>query len=171
MSVPSAPATPALGLAGLLSLSVAMGFGRFSFTPMLPLMIGDGQADIASGGWIAAANYVGYLLGALTASPLARHPLRMARLALGLTVLTLAAMALPLGPWGWAAVRTLAGAASAWAFVATSIWCLGALAQRAPAPGTSGWSSGFYAGVGIGIMLTGLYCLAAAAAGASAASL
>ena len=171
MSAPSAPATAALGLAGLLSLSVAMGFGRFSFTPMLPLMIADGQADIASGGWIAAANYVGYLVGALTAGPLARHPLRMARLALGLTLLLLAAMALPLGPWGWAVVRTLAGAASAWAFVATSVWCLGALAQRSLPEGPSGWSSGFYAGVGIGIMLTGFYCMAAASAGVGAASL
>ena len=43
-----------------------------------------------------AANYIGYLVGALTAGPLARNPLRMARLALGLTVLLLAAMALPL---------------------------------------------------------------------------
>ncbi len=171
MSAPAAPATAALGLAGLLSLSVAMGFGRFSFTPMLPLMIADGQADIASGGWIAAANYVGYLVGALTAGPLARDPLRMARLALGLTVLLLAAMALPLGPWGCAMVRTLAGAASAWAFVATSVWCLGALAQRKGAEGPSGWSSGFYAGVGIGIMLTGFYCLAAASAGVGASSL
>lgn len=178
---PAGPGAAAVGLAGLLSLAVAMGFGRFSFTPMLPLMIQDGQADLASGGWIAAANYVGYLLGALTAAPMAAHPTRMARLALGLTALLLAAMALPLGSWGWAAVRLLAGAASAWAFVATSVWCLGALAQRvlaSPAPAdvradarATAWSSGLYAGVGIGITLTGLYCLGAAAAGASASAL
>ena len=169
--VSSAPGACAIGLAGLLSLSVAMGFGRFSFTPMLPLMIQDGQVDLASGGWIAAANYLGYLVGALTAGPLARTPLRMARLALGLTVGLLAAMAFPLGPWGWAVVRAVAGAASAWAFVATSVWCLGVLAQRSLAGESSGWSSGLYSGVGIGITLTGLYCLVAASAEVGAASL
>lgn len=165
------PGAAAIGLAGLLSLAVAMGFGRFSFTPLLPLMIRDGQADVVSAGWIAAANYLGYLAGALTAAPLARQPTDLARLALAGTVLLMAAMALPLGGWGWAAVRGLAGAVSAWAFVATSIWCLGALAQRLPAQGPSGWSSGLYAGVGLGIIVTGLYCLVAAGAGARAPAL
>ncbi len=168
---PAALTTTAIGLAGLLSLAVAMGFGRFAFTPLLPLMIRDGQLVLVAGGWVATANYIGYLVGALSAAPLARDPLRMARLALGLTLLLMAAMALPLGAWGWAAVRGLAGMASAWAFVATSIWCLGALAQRAPAQGPSGWSSGLYAGVGLGIMLTGLYTLGASAAGAGASAL
>jgi hypothetical protein len=165
------PSAAAIGLAGLLSLALAMGFGRFSFTPLLPLMIRDGQVHLASAGWIAAANYVGYLVGALTAAPLMRRPSAMANLALAMTVCLMAAMALPLGGWGWALVRGVAGAVSAWAFVATSIWCLGALAQRASAAGSSGWSSGLYAGVGIGIGLTGLYSLLAAAAGAGATSL
>ncbi|MBA2676378.1 YbfB/YjiJ family MFS transporter, partial [Ramlibacter sp.] len=69
----------ALALAGLLSLAVAMGIGRFAFTPMLPLMIRDGQLDLAHGGWIAAANYAGYLAGALTAARL-----RIGAAALGL---------------------------------------------------------------------------------------
>jgi hypothetical protein len=64
-------------------------------------------------------------------------------------------------------LRFAAGAASAWAFVATSVWCLGALArqQRTDA---SGW---VYAGVGIGIALTGLYCLAGSAGGLDAETL
>jgi hypothetical protein len=45
-----------------------MGIGRFAFTPLLPLMARDGQLDLAAGGWLAAANYAGYLPGALTAS-------------------------------------------------------------------------------------------------------
>ena len=55
-------------LAGALSLAVAMGIGRFAFTPMLPLMIRAGQLDMAAGGWMAAANYAGYFAGALTAA-------------------------------------------------------------------------------------------------------
>src|SRR6185369_3604745 len=59
-------------LAGLLSLAAAMGIGRFAFTPLLPLMLREGQLDVAAGGWIAAANYVGYFAGAMSA---ARVPL------------------------------------------------------------------------------------------------
>jgi predicted MFS family arabinose efflux permease len=75
-------------------------------------------------------------------------------------------MALPL-PGLWLLLRFLAGAASAWVFVATSVWCLGALAERG-ATRASGW---VYAGVGSGIALAGLHCLLAAAAGVQSRSL
>ena len=112
--------------AGLLSLAVAMGIGRFAFTPVLPLALGEGLLNVEQGGWIAAANYVGYLVGALTAT---RMPLRSGTLAvLGLiaTAALTAAMAWPASAL-WLPLRFLAGAASAWVFVATSVWCLGAL--------------------------------------------
>lgn len=156
-----------VALAGALSLAVAMGIGRFAFTPMLPLMIGAGQLDVASGGWLASANYAGYLLGALTASRVPLSPGRLGAAALVLTAVLTAAMALPISPWLWAALRLAAGVCSAWAFVATSVWCLGALA-RAQRPS---WSGGVYAGVGAGIAIAGLYCLAGGAANASPMSL
>ncbi|MBK0391464.1 YbfB/YjiJ family MFS transporter [Ramlibacter algicola] len=161
------PPTWALGLAGLLSLAVAMGIGRFAFTPMLPLMLQEGQVDVAAGGWIAAANYAGYLLGALSAARTGWAGTRLAAIALALTVLLTGAMAIP-GPvaW-WALLRFLGGAASAWAFVGTSVWCLTALAQRADTT----WSSALYAGVGTGIALAGLQCLVGGAAGWSAGAL
>src|SRR5438132_10250590 len=121
--------TVAVTVAGIASLAVAMGIGRFAFTPLLPLMIQEGRLDVAAGGWIAAANYAGYLAGALTASRLGWGAVRLATVALVLTALLTAAMALPAGPWVWGVLRFTAGAASAWAFVATAIWCLGALAQ------------------------------------------
>lgn len=149
-----------LAFAGLLSLAAAMGIGRFAFTPVLPLMLDEGRLDVAQGGWLAAANYAGYLAGALTAS---RVPLRagaLAAVALMATATFTAAMALPL-PALWLPLRFLAGAASAWVFVATSVWCLGALAGRGAAR-ASGW---VYAGVGAGISLAGIHCLVAASAG------
>ena len=152
--------TGLLAGAGLLSLAAAMGIGRFAFTPVLPLMLGEGLLDIAQGGWLAAANYAGYLAGALTAS---RIPLRagaLAAMALIATAASTAAMAWPL-PSLWLTLRFLAGAASAWVFVATSVWCLGALARRGDAR-ASGW---VYAGVGAGIALAGLHVLLAATAG------
>jgi hypothetical protein len=36
-----------------------------------------GSADVASGGWLAAANYAGYLVGALTASRVRLAPQRL----------------------------------------------------------------------------------------------
>lgn len=155
-----------LAAAGLLSLAVAMGIGRFAFTPMLPLMMREGQLGVAAGGWIAAANYAGYLVGAMTAArvPLSARALGAVAL-LGTAALT-AAMALPWPAW-WGVLRFAAGVASAWAFVATAVWCLGALAQA----GRTALGPVVYAGVGAGIALAGLYCWIAAAAGVDAGQL
>lgn len=159
--VPVAPA--ALALAGLLSLAVAMGIGRFAFTPLLPLMIRDGQLDVAQGGWIAAANYAGYLAGALTAARLRVGAAALGRFALLATAVLCAAMAWP-AAWAWPLWRFAAGVCSAWAFIATAVWCLGALARQPNAL----WASVVYTGVGNGIALAGLYCLAGGVAGARA---
>lgn len=159
-----APPAWAVGLAGLLSLAVAMGIGRFAFTPMLPLMVQAGQLDLGAGGWLAAANYAGYLAGALTAARTGGSAQRLAVVALVTTAALTAAMALSAPTAAWAVLRFLAGMASAWAFVATSIWCLGALATT----GSTAWSSALYAGVGAGIAVTGLLCMAGATAGVSA---
>jgi predicted MFS family arabinose efflux permease len=56
----------AIALAGLVALAVAMGIGRFAFTPILPMMQEDAGVSIATGGWLASANYLGYLAGALS---------------------------------------------------------------------------------------------------------
>lgn len=149
----------AITVAGILSLAVAMGIGRFAFTPLLPLMIKEGQLDVAAGGWIAAANYAGYLVGAMTASRLNWSAVRLGAVALAMTALLTATMALAVPPWLWAAMRFAAGVCSAWAFVATAIWCLGALA----ASGHTHRGAAVYSGVGFGIALAGLYCVASSA--------
>ena len=153
-------------IAGLLSLAAAMGIGRFAFTPLLPLMAREGQLALALGGWLAAANYLGYFAGALSAARLPLGARALALIALGLTAAATAAMAWP-GIASWLLLRFVAGAASAWVFVATSVWCLGALAGAGRGD-LGGW---VYAGVGIGIALTGLYCLAASTLGVSASAL
>ena len=102
-----------VALAGMAALAAAMGIGRFAFTPLLPMMLSDGVITLVDGSWLATANYVGYLLGALACmalpwvAPKARqrwHPARLARWGLAATVLLTLAMALPL-PWAWAALR------------------------------------------------------------------
>jgi hypothetical protein len=91
----------AIAFAGILSLAVAMGIGRFAFTPLLPVMLQEGQLDLAAGGWVAAANYAGYLVGAMTASRLRWSAVRLGLVALAATALLTAAMALPVGAWAW----------------------------------------------------------------------
>lgn len=160
-------ATPlVIALAGALSLAVAMGIGRFAFTPMLPLMIREGQLDVAAGGWIAAANYVGYLIGAVTAARVRLSAVALGLCALAATAVLTALMAWPSVPL-WVAARLLAGIASAWVFVATSVWCLGAL----NASGAGRYAGTVYAGVGTGIAVAGVYCWIAGSMGSSASSL
>jgi len=157
------PSFLAVCTAGLLALAMAMGIGRFAFTPMLPLMIRAGSADVAAGGWLAAANYAGYLLGALTTARIPLTPQRVGLLSLGLIVLSTAAMGATDSLALWLLLRFVAGVASAWALVSTSVWCLAWLARfdRPAGPGL------LYAGVGAGIALAGLYCWRAGAAGAA----
>jgi predicted MFS family arabinose efflux permease len=156
-----------IAIAGALSLAVAMGIGRFGFTPLVPLMTRDAGLTLDAAGWIAAGNYAGYLVGAFSAHRIPMSSKSLAVLSLLLTVVFTGVMAAPLGTAGWLAMRFLAGVVSAWAFVATSAWSLGALVDLRKLT----WAPAVYAGVGSGIALVGLYCLLSAAHGASAASL
>ena len=44
-------------LAGIVALALAMGVGRFLYTPVLPLMLREHALD-AGGGWLATSNFV-----------------------------------------------------------------------------------------------------------------
>ena len=109
-----------VALAGMAALAAAMGIGRFAFTPLLPMMLHDGVVDIPTGSTLAAANYVGYLVGALMfmALPwLARRAPRavpgnaaLARGGLVATAVLTGLLALPV-PGAWPALRLLAGVA------------------------------------------------------------
>ncbi|MEK1829483.1 YbfB/YjiJ family MFS transporter [Priestia megaterium] len=50
---------------GILSLVVAMGIARFSYTPILPLMQSDLSFSNKVAGYLATSNYAGYLVGAV----------------------------------------------------------------------------------------------------------
>lgn len=142
----------AAALACMIGLAVALGVGRFAFTPLLPLMLADGSIGLKAGSWLASANYAGYFVGAVSCAALRVAPARMVRFGLAATVLLTAAMGaghlLPL----WLAVRFVAGVVSAWTFVFVSQWGLRRLSElHAPE-----WSGVIYAGPGAGIVLTGL---------------
>src|SRR5262249_23926240 len=140
VSHPSALGTVVVGLLGL---AAAMGIGRFAFTPLLPLMQASDGLTLAHGSWLASANYLGYLLGALACAARAPRPEHAARWGLlGVALFTLAMGGTHALAWLllW---RFAAGVASALVLVGVSSWALGALAAR----GRSAWSGWVFAGV------------------------
>src|SRR5258708_6931264 len=98
---------------GLLALASAMGIGRFSLTPILPLMQQDAHLSLTVGGWLATGNYVGYLVGALACILLTPRPATSIRL--GLVGVGLTTLLMGFSEWAplWLALRFLAGVASA----------------------------------------------------------
>lgn len=144
-------------LASAVALMMAMGIGRFALTPQLPHLIAEGQVSLTAAGLIAAANYLGYLLGALDAM-FARRPGQVsARLHGGLwlcVLLTLASFWAD-GFWSHLLLRFGTGVASAWVLVMlTSLSQQVAAANNQPKLGAL-----VFAGPGAGIMLTGLLAL------------
>jgi MFS family permease len=137
-----------------------MGIGRFAFTPLFPLMVRDGLLDSHAGAMLAAANYLGYLAGALVAARIRIKPALLLALGLAGTVVITAAVGWTGSVFLWNVLRFLAGVMSAWTLVATSAWGLGWLAalQRPDLAGVQ------FSGVGIGIAAAGLFCLLLGAA-------
>src|SRR5262249_15256098 len=108
-----------------------------------------------AGGWLAAANYVGYLAGALSIVWLridATTAVRVGLMTIGIVTL---GMGIAAGFAWWVVLRTIAGVASAWVLINGSSWCLERLA-----PWRSRLLNGtVFAGVGVGIALAGTICL------------
>lgn len=134
---------------GMSALIVAMGIGRFAFTPILPMMLDRHLFTTVGAGYLASSNYLGYLIGALclTIFPLKRRD----------WLLTTGLLVSIATTWGmgafqsfevWFLLRFLSGVASAIVFVVTSSIVLEYL---------SAIQAGiYYGGVGLGIFLTGV---------------
>ncbi len=54
-----------LASAGIFAVAIALGIGRFSYTPILPFMREDLNLSSSEAGLIGSWNYFGYLLGSL----------------------------------------------------------------------------------------------------------
>lgn len=155
-----------LPLAGFLALAVAMGIGRFAFTPILPMMQVDQGISLSQGGWLASANYLGYLLGALFVTRLSWTPARLLQSGMWLVVLSTAAMGLDSHWLGWLAWRLLAGVASAFVLIGVAALGLGRLAAQ----GRPHLGGVMFSGVGFGIMFAGLACMVLIMLGASSSA-
>lgn len=145
-----------------LALATAMGIGRFAFTPLLPMMLADGVVDLPGASYLASANYLGYLVGALlcTFQPLiwsrfkalpavpATSWMRGGLVATCVLTLGMALHVPALWPW----LRFAAGVASAFVLVFTSGWCLARLAER----NASNLGGIMFTGPGAGIAISGV---------------
>src|SRR5258706_7805758 len=145
----------ASALAGLAAPGVAIGIGPFAFPPILPMMQEDFGLSVSEAGWLASANYTGYLVGALSAIGLrlqSTTAIRAGLLAIGLSTL---AMGLDHSFALWVVLLAIAGIASAWVLVFVSTWAL----ERLALLGRSQLSGTVYPGVGTGIVIAGGACL------------
>ena len=152
----------AIAITCALALATAMGIGRFAFTPLLPLMLADGVVDLPAASYLASANYLGYLVGALLCT---FQPVIWSRFdglppvlsttwlrgGLVATCVLTRGMALHL-PALWPWLRFAAGVASAVVFVFTSGWCLARLAER----NASQLGGLMFTGPGAGIAISGV---------------
>ena len=101
------------------AMAAGMGVGRFVYTPILPLMTAGAGLSPQWGAAVATANYAGYLAGAVVgiAAPALLRSRAVYRSSLIVVVATLALMPLLSSDVRWAALRFVAGCASALVFM------------------------------------------------------
>ncbi|WP_222888343.1 YbfB/YjiJ family MFS transporter [Enterobacter sp. C2] len=155
-----------IALAGFVMLIVAMGIGRFAFTPQVPLMIRDGQLSLTSTGLVAAMNYLGYLIGAWDAMRARQRVEQRLYVGIGGAVLLTLLSALAVDPLLHGLLRLIIGVMSGWAMVLTAAW----VGDRLAHTGRPGLNAAVFAGPGAGIALSGLLAVAIQAQGLSAAA-
>ncbi len=150
-----------IAFAGMAALAVAMGIGRFAFTPLLPLMQDDAGLSVAAGGYLASANYLGYFTGSLLAPRLrVRDDTAVLGSMLIIGVATIAMGFVTHYPT-WLVLRLIAGIANAWIAIFAFSWCLDRLAAlQQPV-----LNSLIFAGVGAGTMIVGAICVGLTGAG------
>ncbi|MCQ8228366.1 MULTISPECIES: YbfB/YjiJ family MFS transporter [Pantoea] len=154
-----------VALSAFLSLVVAMGIGRFAFTPQVPLMIHDHQLTLTSASLVAALNYLGYLFGSFDAMRARKRvEWRLQAGVWGAVILTLLSACVS-GPWLHGLIRFLIGWASGWAMVLLAAWASDQLHHH----GRPGLLAAVFAGPGTGIFISGMLAVALHASGVSAA--
>lgn len=156
------PSPLRVALIGAVTLALAMGVGRFAFTPILPVMRDDGLLTVSQGGLLASAHFLGYLMGAVSAAWLTVSPRGLMRFSLVAIAATTFCMGFDVGEGGWLALRWLAGLCSAWVLVLTGNYYVQHLAAHRHDT-RQAW---VFAGVGAGIAAVGLGALLLTVSGA-----
>lgn len=147
-------------LTGMIGMVIAMGLGRFALTPQVPHMLAEGYVDLTQASLLAAANFFGYLLGAIEITTAKEHRYMLLRLKTGLwasgIILVLSAF-IPNHPSGFLInmlLRFSAGVASAWALILITTWVQSELADNHSLRTIA------FAGPGVGIFISGVLAFA-----------
>lgn len=150
MTSPASPLRIAAG--GMVAMAVAMGIGRFLYTPVLPGMMAGAGLNASGAGLIASANYLGYLAGAFAAAGgwAQGREFRVMLAGLLASGFLCGAMAATGSLGAWLVIRFLAGIASAFVMVFVSTVVFAFLAAK----GRDDLQSLHFGGVGLGIALS-----------------
>lgn len=141
-------------LAGIAALILTVGFSRFAYTPLLPLMLAQTELTKAQGSWLATFNYLGYLSGALLVAAITQPQLkfRLYRFCLVLALASTLGMGLTEQYWLWAALRFAGGVSSVAGLLLASAFVLRWLAEQS----YQAKLGLHFIGIGAGIALPGL---------------
>jgi predicted MFS family arabinose efflux permease len=146
--------------AGICALVLTVGLARFAYTPLLPVMRLDAGLTAAGGGWLATFNYLGYLAGTVLVARVGDMQLkfRFYRIGLVLAVVSTGLMGTTTDMATWGVLRFVAGLSSTAGLLLASGLVLNWLLahQRRPQLGLH------FAGLGIGIAVSGLAAAAMA---------
>lgn len=137
-----------ISVAACVVLVIGMGYGRFAFTGVMPVMLHENVLSLSAGNLAASANYAGYLLGALLLSKV--RPTDARHLCFGSVLATLICMlflAWLHSPVAIIVVRGVAGICSAVSLISASLWLLQHMKHAHGAPL-------MYSGVGLGIFIS-----------------
>ena len=140
--------------AGFFSQLLCLGIARFAYTPLLPIMQQQTLLNDATGGYLAAINYAGYMTGALLAATVSSLQTKdtLYRLGLVLALLSTLGMALSENLYLWAFWRFIAGLSSAGSMLLASALILHWLVRN----GQRAELGLHFAGLGLGIALSAI---------------
>jgi len=145
------PSWWSLAWPGICATITGVGFARFSYTAIIPFLVGTGEVTAPEADYLGAANLAGYFVGALIAHRLALRTGNTLgiRGSFALTILGLALSGLPGGFWWLLPWRFLVGVTGGILMVLGPSFLLTQVA-----PSSRGRVGGIiYAGVGLGAAL------------------
>ena len=134
----------------IIILMVGMGFGRFLYTAMMPVLLKEAQFSFDELSYIASSNYLGYLLGAILLSFSIFHSSQYLKVSLVFSLLSTAfflyLLSVTTSFSGVFSIRFLAGVSSAGAIIYGSITVIKYFSS-------SFMTATFFSGVGLGIVV------------------